>query len=109
MPTLPGAWRVPAADGQRVQHFMAAWFVAQTKLEWAQQAPPDPALVADLGGARMPTLAVANVREVLKASLPLPQLTPAQAQRLVVQHLVGRSRATASRRRTRRHPTQDTT
>lgn len=87
---------------------LAAWFVAQTKLEWATQAPPDPTLVVDLGLARLPTLSVANVRELLKASLPLPQLTPAQAQQLVVTHLVGRSRATASRRRQQRR-TKDTT
>jgi SRSO17 transposase len=87
---------------------LAAWFVAQTKLEWAQHTPPDPTLAADLGVARLPALSVANVRELLKASLPLPQLTPHQAQRLVVKHLVGRSRATASRRK-RRHPTKDTT
>jgi SRSO17 transposase len=87
---------------------LAAWFVAQTKLEWTQQTPCDPALAAELGVARVPALSVANVRELLKASLPLPQLTPEQAQRLVVKHLVGRSRATASRRK-RQHPTKDTT
>ena len=87
---------------------LAAWFVAQTKLEWAQQTPPDPALTGELGVARVPALSVANVRELLKASLPLPQLTLEQAQRLVVKHLVGRSRATASRRRPR-HPIKDTT
>jgi SRSO17 transposase len=88
---------------------LAAWFVAQTKLEWARQAPPDPALAADLGLARLPALSVANVRELLKASLPLPRLSPHQAQRLVVKHLVGRSRATASRRRQRQRNTKDTT
>lgn len=87
---------------------LAAWFVAQTKLEWAEQTPPDPALARDLGVERVPALSVANVRELLKASLPLPRLTPEQAQRLVVKHLVGRSRATASRRRKRQHPTKDT-
>ncbi len=87
---------------------LAAWFVAQTKLEWTQLAPPDPALAADLGVARLPALSVANVRDLLKASLPLPQLTPDQAQHLVVKHLVGRSRATASRRKRQRH-TKDTT
>jgi len=87
---------------------LAAWFVAQTKLEWARQTPPDPVLAAALGVARLPARSAANVRELLKASLPLPQLTPEQAQRLVVKHLVGRSRATASRRK-RRHPTKDTT
>ena len=82
--------------------------MAQTKLEWAQQSPPDATLAADLGVVRVPARSVANVRELLTASLPLPQLTPEQAQRLVVKHLVGRSRATASRRK-RRHPTKDTT
>jgi SRSO17 transposase len=87
---------------------LAAWFVAQTKLEWAQQSPPDPALAADLGVARLPALSMANVRELLKASLPLPHLSPEQAQHLVVKHLVGRSRTTASRRR-RQLQIKDTT
>ena len=87
---------------------LAALFVAQPTREWAQQTPPDPALAAELGVARVPALSVANVRELLQASLPLPQLTPEQAQRLVDKHLVGRSRASASRRK-RRHPTKDTT
>ena len=89
---------------------LAAWFVAQTQLEWAQQSPPAPALASSLGVVRVPALSVATVRALLKASLPLPQLTPEQAQRLVVKHLVGRSRATASRRRrTHQHSTKDTT
>jgi hypothetical protein len=58
--------------------------------------------------ARLPALSVANVRELLKASLPLPQLMPQQAQQLVVKHLVGRSRATASRRKRCLRP-KDTT
>lgn len=87
---------------------LAAWFVAETKLAWIQESPPDPTLAHDLGLVRLPALSVANVRELLKASLPLPQLTLAQAQQLVVTHLVGRSRATASRRRQQRH-TKDTT
>ena len=82
--------------------------MAQTQLEWAHQTPPDPTRAAALGVARLPARSAAPVRELLKASLPLPQLTPEQAQRLVVKHLVGRSRATASRRK-RRHPTKDTT
>lgn len=60
-----------------------------------------------LGVARVPMLSVANVRELLKASLPLPQITSEQERRLVVTHLVGRSRATASRRRERHLPTKD--
>jgi hypothetical protein len=59
--------------------------------------------------ARLSALSVVNVRELLKASLPLPQLTPHQAQHLVIQLLAGRSRATASRRRRRQRNTKDTT
>lgn len=102
------AQKYRAWEHQLALTILAAWFVAQTKLEWARQTPPDPALAADLGVARLPALSVANVRELLKASLPLPQLTPEQAQRLVVRHLVGRSRATASRRN-RRHRPKNTT
>ena len=40
---------------------------------------------------------MANVRELLKAVLPLQQLSPSEATRLVVQHLVNRSRSTRSR------------
>jgi len=40
---------------------------------------------------------VANVREMLKAVLPLKQLSRGQATRLVVRHLVSRSRSMSSR------------
>jgi hypothetical protein len=42
-------------------------------------------------------LSVANVRELLKAVMPLEQLTPEQATRLAAKHLVNRSYSTASR------------
>jgi hypothetical protein len=50
----------------------------------------------------LPALSTANVRELLKAVLPLPQLSPEEARQQVVKHLVNRSRSTASRLR-RRH------
>jgi len=40
----------------------------------------------------LPALSVANVRELLLAAMPLPQLSSSQATRLVVKHLVNRSR-----------------
>ena len=46
---------------------------------------------------RLPALSVANVRELLQAVMPLEQLSPEQARRLVVKHLVDRSRSTRSR------------
>jgi len=50
----------------------------------------------------LPTLSVANVRELLQAVMPLPQLPPEQATHLVVKHLVKRSRSTRSRLLTQR-------
>jgi hypothetical protein len=45
----------------------------------------------------LPALSTANVRELLKAVLPLPQLTPEQATQRVITHLVNRARSTSSR------------
>ncbi len=50
----------------------------------------------------LPALSTANVREMLRAVMPLPQLSPEEAQAQVVKHLVNRSRSTASRLRKRR-------
>jgi len=75
----------------------ALWFVAQTKLVWAQMYTRDPALAHQLEVAVLPALSTANVRELLKAVLPLPQLTPAEAMDLVITHLIHRARSTSSR------------
>ena len=76
---------------------LALWFIAETKLDWAQAYPRDPELIEQLQVEVLPTLSVANVREMLRAVLPLEQLSPEQATRLVVKHLVNRSRSTSSR------------
>lgn len=76
---------------------LALWFVAQTKLDWRAAYPRDPALIEQLEVLVLPALSMANVRELLKAVLPLKQLSPQEATRLVVQHLVNRSRSTSSR------------
>jgi len=75
----------------------ALWFVAQTKLEWAQAYGRDPELARELEVEVLPALSTANVRELLKAALPMPQLTPEQATELVIRHLVNRARSTSSR------------
>jgi SRSO17 transposase len=75
----------------------ALWFVAQTKLVWAQMYTRDPALAHQLEVEVLPALSTANVRELLKAVLPLPQLTPAEAIDLVITHLIHRARSTSSR------------
>jgi predicted Co/Zn/Cd cation transporter (cation efflux family) len=81
---------------------LATWFIAQTKLEWAQTYPHDPNLVQQLELEVLPALSVANVRLLLQAVLPLPQLSPEEATRLVATHLVNRSRSTRSRLRAQR-------
>ncbi len=76
---------------------LAGWFVAQTKTDWATQHGRDSRLAEALGVSSLPALSVANVRELLRAVMPLQQLSPEQARHLVVKHLVDRSRSTRSR------------
>jgi SRSO17 transposase len=75
----------------------ALWFVAQTKWAWTQMYTRDPALARQLEVEVLPALSTANVRELLKAVLPLPQLTPLEAMDLVITHLINRARSTSSR------------
>ena len=93
-----------AWEHQLALTILAAWFIAQVKLHWTRSASPDPSLAQELGVERLPSLSITNVRELLKATLPLQQLTQAQATRLVVTHLVHRSRSTACRLRKQQHP-----
>jgi SRSO17 transposase len=76
---------------------MATWFIAQTKHEWANAYTRDTQLSQQMGLEALPALSVANVRQLLQAVMPLPQLSPQQATRLVVKHLVNRSHSTRSR------------
>jgi len=76
---------------------LATWFIAETKLDWGRQAARDPSLAREFGVEVLPMLSTANVREMLRAVMPLPQLTPKQATELVVDHLVNRTRARKSR------------
>lgn len=79
---------------------LALWFVAETKLNWAHEYPRDPKLTEQLEVEVLPALSMANVREMLQAALPLRQLSPEEATRLVVKHLVKRARSTSSRLKT---------
>jgi SRSO17 transposase len=81
---------------------LALWFAAETRLDWAQQFPRDSELVHQLEVVVLPALSLANIREMLKAVLPLKQLTPEQAAQVVVKHLVNRSRSTGCRLRAQR-------
>jgi len=76
--------------------------IAQTRLDWTARSARDPVLAHQLQVVSLPARSVANVRELLQAVLPVQQLLPEQASQVVVQHLVHRSRSTASRLRAQR-------
>ena len=78
---------------------LAAWFVAETRLDWRQRFQQDPALLARYEVEVLPQLSVGNVRELLRAALPLPQLSAEQAAQLVTTHLINRTRSRKSRLR----------
>jgi SRSO17 transposase len=82
---------------------LASWFVAETKWEWARQYARDPALREQFEVEVLPALSMANVRTLLRATLPLPQLSVEEATTQVIQHLVNRTRARSSRLRSRRN------
>lgn len=76
---------------------LALWFVAQTKLNWAEKHPADPHLIHELELDKLPALSMANVRLLLQAVMPLPQLSVEQATDRVIKHLVNRSASTRNR------------
>lgn len=76
---------------------LALWFAAETKLDWSQQHPRDTELTHQLEVAVLPALSMANIRELLKAVMPLKQLSPEEATQLVISHLVNRSHSTSCR------------
>lgn len=80
------------------------WFIAQTTWAWAPMSPRDPELARQLEVEVWPALSTANVRELLKAVLPLPQLTPEEAMDLVITPLLKRARSTSSRMKSQVQP-----
>ena len=91
------AQKYPAWEHQLALSCLATWFIAQTKLDWRQEHPRDPGLGQELGVDHLPPLSMANVRELLRATMPLPQLSVEKATELVVEHLVSRARSRKSR------------
>jgi SRSO17 transposase len=76
---------------------LASWFIAETRLDWEQESPPDPQLIQDYATDVLPHLSMSNVCELLRAALPLRQLSIQQAAALVSQHLDNRTRSRRSR------------
>lgn len=91
------AQKYPAWEHHLALSCLATWFIAQTKLDWRRQHPRDPELGKELGVDQLPPLSMANVRELLRAVMPLPQLTVEGATDLVVEHLINRARSRKSR------------
>ena len=76
---------------------LAQWFIALTRIEWHEQFPRHSDLLLHYQIDVLPALSVANMRELLRSALPLPQLSPVQAAALVVKHLDNRTRSRRSR------------
>jgi SRSO17 transposase len=98
------ALKYRAWEHQLALTILASWFVAETRLDWMTRYERDPALLAKYEVEVLPLLSVSNVRELLRAAMPLPQLSPQKAAALVVEHLVNRTRSRKSRLRTERIP-----
>ena len=79
---------------------LASWFTTEIQLDWTAQYQHDPQLLAQYEIEVLPVLSVANVRELLRAAMPLPQLSPIEAAMLVIEHLDNRIRSRKSRLRT---------
>jgi SRSO17 transposase len=88
-----------AWEHQLALTILAAWFIAETRLDWQQRFKQDPDLLVQYEVEVLPQLSVGNVRELLRAALPLPQLSSEEAAQLVVTHLVNRTRSRKSRLR----------
>lgn len=91
-----------AWEHQLALTILASWFIAETRLDWMQRFARDPALLEQYEIDVLPLLSVSNVRELLRAAMPLPQLSTQEAAALVVKHLTNRTRSRRSRSRKRR-------
>ncbi len=78
---------------------LSSWFIAETRLDWMERFERDPALLEQYEIDVLPMLSVGNVRELLRAVMPLPQLSTQEASALVIEHLVNRTRSRKSRLR----------
>ena len=93
------ATKVNAWQHQLAFTMLAQWFITQTRLEWEAEYTRHPDLWQRYEADILPALSVANVRDLLRAALPLPQPSPQEAAALVVKHLDNRTRSRQSRRK----------
>ena len=96
-----------AWEHQLALTILASWFIAITRLDWMKRFERDPALLEQYEIDVLPLLSIGNVRELLRAAIPLPQLSVEEAAELVIEHLTNRTRSRKSRLRMRREiPTE---
>lgn len=88
-----------AWEHQLALTILASWFIALTRLDWMKRFDRDPALLEQYEIDVLPLLSVSNVRELLRAAIPLPQLSIQEAADLVIEHLINRTRSRKSRLR----------
>ena len=91
------ATKLTAWQHQLAFTILAQWFIVETRLDWEARCARDPQLFQHYEVDVLPALSVANVRTMLRAALPLPQLSIAEAADLVVKHLDNRTRSRKSR------------
>jgi SRSO17 transposase len=96
------AIKYQAWEHQLALTILASWFIADTRFDWMERFERDPALLRQHEVDVLPMLSVGNVRELLRAAMPLPQLSTQEAAALVVEHLVNRTRSRRSRLRKQR-------
>lgn len=91
------AQKYPAWEHELALVCLATWFIAKTRLDWRERTPRDPELAREVGVEELPELSVSNVRELMRAAMPMPQLSVEGATDLVVEHLINRARSRKSR------------
>ena len=79
---------------------VALLYIADMKIAFRKQHQEIQAVQEQLPQLqKLPDLSLANVKELLRAAFPLPEVTKEMAVQLVVSHLFNRSRATQSKTR----------
>ena len=91
------ATKLTAWQHQLAFTILAQWFIVETRLDWQTRCARNPQLLHHYEVDVLPALSVANVRTMLRAALPLPQLSITEAANLVVKHLDNRTRSRKSR------------
>jgi len=78
---------------------LASWFIALTGLDWMKRFEHNPGLLAEYETDILPLLSVRSVRELLRAAIPLPNLSVEEVANLVIKHLTNRIQLRRSRLR----------